>query len=113
MQVYDRKGTAEKKPMFTRVLAFAAFLIFSSLLTGVTFAAEGVIMKGGKMMMMKDGKATAPMPTDMPMPDGTMVTTTGVLKMKGGQMKQLKNGDMMLMNGHLMHGGKATPMQPE
>jgi hypothetical protein len=76
------------------------------------FAADGVIMKDGKMMMMKDGKATAPMPTDMPMTNGTTVTTSGVVKMKGGAEKHLNNGEMMLMNGHIMKGGKAMPMQP-
>ena len=99
--------------MFTRVLAFAGLIIFWSLLVGQTFAADGVIMKDGKMMMMKEGKATAPMTADMPMPDGTTVTTSGVVKMKSGEEKHLENGEMMLMNGHIMKGGKATPMQPE
>jgi hypothetical protein len=77
------------------------------------FAMDGVIMKDGKMMMMKDGRATAPMTADLPMPDGTRVTTTGVVMMKSGEERQLNNGDMMLMNGHIMKGGKAMPMQPE
>ena len=96
--------------MSTKVLALAGLLILCSLPAG---AADGVLMKDGKMMMMKDGKATAPMTADMPMPDGTMVTTSGVVKMKDGETKQLNNGEMMLMNGHIMKGGKAMPMQPE
>jgi hypothetical protein len=96
--------------MSTKVLALAGLLILCSVPVG---AADGVIMKDGKMMMMKDGKATEPMPSDMPMSDGTMVTPSGVVKMKSGEEKQLQNGEMMLMNGHIMKGGKATPMQPE
>jgi len=72
-----------------------------------------VIMKDGQMMTMKNGKATQPMPGDMAMPDGTKVTTTGVVKMGNGEEKHLSNGEMILMDGHMMKGGKATPMHPE
>ena len=96
--------------MSTKVLVLAGLLILCSLPAG---AADGVIMKDGKMMMMTGGKATGPMTADMPMPDGTTVTTSGVVKMKSGEEKHLENGEMMLMNGHIMKGGKATPMQPE
>src|SRR5215472_6968097 len=71
----------------------------------------GVVMKDGKPMMMKDGKATAPMTSEKTMTDGTKLTTSGVLKMKDGAEKQLGDGDMVLMNGHVLKGGKATPMQ--
>lgn len=76
-------------------------------------AMDGVVMKDGRMMMMKDGRATAPMTADLTMPDGTKVTTTGVVKMRDGEEKQLNNGAMMLMNGHMMKGGRAVPMQPQ
>ena len=76
-------------------------------------AMDGVIMKDGRMMMMKDGRATGPMTADITMPDGTKVTTSGVVKMRDGQEQQLNNGAMMLMNGHLMKGGKPVPMEPE
>ena|SRR5215472_19340215 len=76
-------------------------------------AMDGIVMKVGRMMMMKDGRATEPMPAEITMPDGTKVTTTGVVKMKDGEEKQLNNGAMMLMNGHILKGGRALPMQPE
>ena len=76
-------------------------------------AMDGVVMKDGRMMMMKDGRATEPMTADITMPDGTKVTTSGVVKMRDGQEQQLNNGAMMLMNGHIMKGSKAVPMQPE
>src|SRR5215467_4574914 len=75
-------------------------------------AMDGVVMKDARMMMMKDGRATEPMTADITMPDGTKVTTSGVVKMRDGEEKQLNNGAMMLMNGHIMKGGKAIPMQP-
>jgi hypothetical protein len=76
-------------------------------------AMDGVVMKDGRMMMMKDGRVTEPMIADITMPDGTKVTTSGVVKMSDGEEKQLNNGAMMLMNGRIMKGGKAVPMQPE
>src|SRR5215472_14956692 len=79
----------------------------------VVAAMDGVVMKDGRMMMMKDGRATEPMTADITMPDGTKVTTSGVVKMRDGQEQQLNNGAMMLMNGHLMKGGKPVPMEPE
>ena len=72
----------------------------------------GLVMKDGKVMMMKDGIPTQPMAKDMAMPDGKKVTTNGTVKMKDGSTKHLDDGDMMLMNGHLMkRGGKPAPMQ--
>ena len=76
-------------------------------------AMDGVVMKDGRMMMMKDGRATEPMPAEITMPDGTKVTTSGVVEMRDGEKKQLNNGAMMLMNGHIMKGGRAVPMKPQ
>jgi hypothetical protein len=75
-------------------------------------AMDGVVIKDGRMMLMKEGRATEPITVDMTMPDGTKVTTSGVVKMRDGGEKQLNNGAMILMNGHIMKGGKAVPMQP-
>jgi len=91
------------------LVAFALAMTLPSLVA----AMDGVVMKDGRMMMMKDGRATEPMTADITMPDGTKVTTSGVVKMKDGKQKRLNNGAMMLMNGHILKGGKALPMQPE
>ena len=91
------------------LVAFALAMTLSHLVA----AMDGVVMKDGRMMMMKDGRATEPMTADITMPDGTKVTTSGVVKMKDGKQKRLNNGAMMLMNGHILKGGKALPMQPE
>jgi hypothetical protein len=91
------------------LVAFALAMTLSHLVA----AMDGVVMKDGRMMMMKDGRATEPMTADITMPDGTKVTTSGVVKMKDGKQKRLNNGAMMLMNGHILKGGKALPMQPQ
>lgn len=91
------------------LVAFALAMILPSLVG----AMDGVVMQDGRMMMMKDGRATEQMTADITMSDGTKVTTSGVVKMRDGEEKQLNNGAMMLMNGHIMKGGKAVPMQQE
>jgi hypothetical protein len=91
------------------LVAFALAMILPSLVG----AMDGVVMQDGRMMMMKDGRATEQMTADITMSDGTKVTTSGVVKMRDGEEKQLKDGAMMLMNGHIMKGGKAVPMQQE
>lgn len=90
-------------------VAFALAMILPSLVG----AMDGVVMQDGRMMMMKDGRVTEAMTADITMSDGTKVTTSGVVKMRDGEEKQLNNGAMMLMNGHIMKGGKAVPMQQE
>jgi hypothetical protein len=91
------------------LVAFAVAMTLPRLVA----AMDGVVMKDGRMMMMKDGRATEPMAADITMPDGTKVTTSGVVEMRDGEEKQLNNGAMMLMNGHIMKGGRAVPMQPQ
>ena len=93
-------------------LMLVAFALATTL-PSLVVAMDGVVMKDGRMMSMKDGRATEPMAADITMPDGTKVTTSGVVKMRDGEQKQLNNGAMMLMNGHIMKGGKAVPMQQE
>jgi hypothetical protein len=98
------------KPRVNLMLVALAVAISLPRLVG---AMDGVVMKDGHMMIMKDGRAIEPMTVDMTMPDGTKVTTSGVVKMRDGEEEQLNNGAMMLMNGHIMKGGKAVPMQPQ
>ena len=62
---------------------------------------DGVMMKHGKMMVMKDGK-TMKMAEDMTMSDGTMVMKDGMVKMKDGKTMKMKNGEMVMMDGKVM-----------
>ena len=74
-----------------------------------------VMMKDGKMMVMKGGKTMA-MDQSVTMSNGTTVMPDGSVKMKDGTTKMLKDGDYVYMNGKMsgmkMHSGmhkKTTP----
>ena len=82
-----------KARMNVMLVAFALAMT----LPGLVAAMDGVVMKDGHMMMMKDGSATERMTADITMTDGTKVTTSGVVKMRDGEEKQLSNGAMMLI----------------
>lgn len=87
-------------------LAVVALLSVSFLASRVE-AADGIMMKDGKMMMMEDGKATGPMGHEMTMPDGRKVMPDGTMKMKDGKEMRMQEGQMMTMDGKMMEGGKA------
>jgi hypothetical protein len=75
---------------------------------------DGVIMQGGKMMMMKAGKAMDPMTASITMSDGALVMPDGTIRKPGGKVEHLKDGQMMMMDGTIMDGGKPKPMmKPE
>jgi hypothetical protein len=67
---------------------------------------NGVVMKDGKMMVVKDGQVT-PMEQDMTMSDGTKVSKDGTVTMKDGKTKTLKDGQMVTMDGKMMKEKKA------
>jgi hypothetical protein len=73
---------------------------------------DGVMMYGGKMMMMKAGHPATPMDHEVTMSDGTKVEVDGTVKSNDGKIFHLQNGEMIMMDGHLMKGGKAVPMNP-
>jgi len=92
-------------------LAVAVLLSISCLALSLRAASmDGVMMQGGKMMMMKDGKAAGPMETSMTMSDGTVVMGDGTVKMRDGTETHMKDGQMMMMDGHMMEGGKSDAM---
>lgn len=61
---------------------------------------DHVMMKDGKMHIMKDGKTTH-MDKEMTMGNGTTVMADGMCKMKGGKTMKMKEGDMMDMDGKM------------
>jgi hypothetical protein len=71
---------------------------------------DGVIMQSGRVMTMKAGKAMDPIGAGMTMSDGTVVMPDGRVKLPGGQEVHLKNGQMVMMDGMIMDGGKPKPM---
>jgi hypothetical protein len=71
---------------------------------------DGIIMQGGKMMMMKAGKAMDPMTASMTMSNGAIVTPDGTLRLSGHEPLHLKDGQMVMMDGTIMDGGKPRQM---
>ena len=68
-----------------RIVTLAIVALLSvSLLAARVEAADGIMMKDGKMMM-KDGKATGPMDHEVTMPDGHKVMPDGTMKMNDGK----------------------------
>ena len=80
------------------VLAFVAVALTVFCLAPHVFAGDmdGVMMKDGKMMMMKDGKPAGQMTKEMTMSNGTKVMTDGKMMMKDGGQMMMKDGQMIL-----------------
>lgn len=74
--------------------------------TGQKKMKDCIMMKDGKMWVMKGGK-TMEMSKDMTLANGTMVMTDGTVKMKDGKTMMMKDGESMMMNGKMkkMDGG--------
>ena len=60
----------------------------------------GVIMKDGKLLMMKDGQTT-PLTSDLTLDNGAIVTADGNIKSKDGTVTTLKEGEYVTMEGTL------------
>ena len=71
---------------------------------------DGVMMNGGKMFTIQHGKPDAPLDHDMIMSDGTEVRRDGTVKRKPGLDKRLRDGQVIMLDGHIMGGGKAAAM---
>jgi hypothetical protein len=65
----------------TAVVLLSTFCLVANLRAA---DADGVMMQDGKMMMMKNGKATGAMQDSMAMPNGARVMSDGTVKMKDG-----------------------------
>jgi hypothetical protein len=104
--------------MFRRALpifAIAALLLLLWLPSRLAAAAmDGIIMQGGKIMLMKAGRAMEPMTANMTMSNGAIVMPDGTVKLLGGEEIHMKDGQMMMLDGTVMDGGKPKPMmKPE
>jgi len=97
---------------FSRLIA--AIFLFSLFGTASAAAADmdGVMMHGGKMIMMKAGHPATAMDHEITLADGAKVEVDGTVKSKDGTEFHLQDGEMIMMDGHLMKGGKATTMSP-
>lgn len=90
------------------ICLIAAILLFSQ--PGVAADMDGVMMHDGKMMMMKAGHPATAMDHEITLADGTIVSVDGTVKRKDGTQFRLQNDQMIMMDGHLMKGGKPAAM---
>jgi hypothetical protein len=94
----------------TGIYPIAALCLLLLLVLPAAADMDGVMMHDGKMMMMKAGQPTTAMDHQLTMSDGTIVSVDGTVKSKDGKEFRLQNGEIIMMDGHLMKGGKAAPM---
>ena len=59
---------------------------------------DGVIMKDGKLLMVKNGQATQ-LTADLTLDNGTVVKSDGTVQAKDGTTTTLKEGDYVTMEG--------------
>ena len=97
----------------TAYLIASIFMLLSFASAPDAAEMDGVMMRNGKMMIVKHGKAAKPMDDEITMTNGTVVSSDGTIKLKGGREFRMRNGQTMTTDGHLMKGGKATGMEPE
>ncbi|MEO6307166.1 MAG: DUF6799 domain-containing protein [Nitrospiraceae bacterium] len=67
---------------------------------------DGVMMKGGKMVRLTEGKEIGRMDREMTMSNGTRVMMNGKILMKDGKEVQLQEGQVVMLDGKFIEGGK-------
>jgi hypothetical protein len=89
-------------------LAVVGLALSLSFLAVPAMAAEkdGVMMKDGKMVRMTEGKEIGRMDRETTMSNGTRVTMNGKMLMKDGKEMQLQEGQIVMLDGKMMDGGK-------
>lgn len=77
----------------------AALMLSSGFAMAQTMApSDGVMMKDGKVMVMKEGK-TMMLDKDIMLKDGSKVMADGTVMKKDGSKTMMMNGDAMDMSG--------------
>jgi hypothetical protein len=92
----------------TVTLAVVGLFLSVSFLASPVMAAEkdGVMMRDGKMWRLQDGKEIGRMDRETTMSNGTKVMMSGKMMMKDGKEMQLQEGQVMMLDGKLIEGGK-------
>ena len=89
-------------------LAVVGLFLSVSFLAAPAMAVEkdGVMMKDGKMWRMQDGKEIGRMDRETTMTNGARVMMNGKMMMKDGKEMQLQEGQIVMLDGKMMEGGK-------
>ena len=67
---------------------------------------DGIMMKAGKVVRTSEGKEIGRMDRETTMSNGTRVTMNGKMLMKDGKEVQLQEGQVVMLDGKLVEGGK-------
>ena len=91
-------------------LAVVGLFLSVSFLASSVGAAEkdGVMMKRGKLWRIQDGKEVGRMDRETVLSNGTKVMMSGKILAKDGQQSQLEEGQVMMLDGKLIEGGKGN-----
>ena len=89
-------------------LAVVGLFLSVSFLAAPAMAVEkdGIMMKDGKMWRLQDGKEIGRMDRETTTSNGTKVMMNGKMMMKDGKEMQLQEGQILMLDGKLMEGGK-------
>jgi hypothetical protein len=89
-------------------LAVVGLFLSLSFLAAPAMAVEkdGVMMKDGKMWRLQDGKEIGRMDRETTMTNGSKVMMNGKMMMKDGKEMQLQEGQIVMLDGKMMEGGK-------
>ncbi len=92
----------------TVTLAVVGLFLSVSFLASPVMAVEkdGVMMRDGKMWRLQDEKEIGRMDRETTMSNGTKVMMSGKMMMKDGKEMQLQEGQVMMLDGKLIEGGK-------
>ena len=89
-------------------LAVVGLFLSVSFLAAPVMAAEkdGVMMKDGKMWRLQDGKEIGRMDRETTLSNGTKVAMNGKMMTKDGKEMQIQEGQIVMLDGRMMEGGK-------
>ncbi len=89
-------------------LAVVGLFLSVSFLAAPVMAAEkdGVMMRNGKMWRMQDGKEIGRMDRETTLSNGAKVAMNGKIMMKDGKEMQLQEGQIVMLDGKMIGGGK-------
>src|SRR5690349_9583753 len=93
-------------------LPITLILAFQFVTTGTNAAEmQGLMMIGGKVVVVAEGKPGAALDHEATLSDGTKVEPDGTVKFNNGNQVRLQEHDSITADGHIMKGGKAAAMQ--
>jgi len=89
-------------------IAVVGLFLSLSFLAAPVMAAEkdGVMMKEGKMWRLQDGKEIGRMDRETTLSNGTRVMMNGKMMMKDGKEMQIQEGQIVMLDGKMIEGGK-------